>query len=652
MDETTPIHDLNFINDLMYHLNKEVISIFNRLIDYYLMTPGQKIVEFSENEIRNNRYYHISLIDDSQSFIKQSFLKLNYGEKIFEFFKGKFTIIYQMIFIILTGFEYKNHSNWESEKQILFKNFQKDWGDHNKNFNKNLKETFKENKFIQNSFEDNDINEREQIYNFIDNNDIGYHFKLGNIFDIEEEIIFSSFNTIIQYHLNNKSTYFNIIQEIQYEKYDVEYNMDKEEIYQLEDCGFFKVLNTHHHNNNNEKEYYINIQMKLESKRYQLKKNYQTLINLILLPFFLRLHYSQFYGNTIIDNRIMDKPFLKNNVFSPYATKPLKRLSKLKKSLSHYELIDNNETINFKNYSNEEIFQSIKYRQLLSFMSFIIENIFNFNEIHFIIFDHIEESISKTTLSRLENSNLKINDKKNIMTLFIFKLLHKSLYFKCGEIFDLNSLDHYNFNIIIDENFENELTKFQLRDEELRISIKQDYDSKLHEPTFIFSEISETHILFEKLLLNNNDFQLIIDETNQNNQNIFNFLKKTYPNIYNKYPQIQPDMKKIQYQDIIDKKNLLDPSKFLIYEKNLFLYSQEILYHRSLLLLELIYFLNQNYDEKKKLFLFSVRKDLQKYWSIYQKFISLIFTPFLMNIILYDKIEQQLVPPTEKKFTL
>jgi len=653
MDKTTPINDFNFINDLMYHLNQEIISIFNRLPDYYLMIPGQTIYDFSENEVKNNRYYHISLMDDNQSFIKRNFLKLNYGEKIFEFFRGKFTIIYQMVFRILTGFEYKNFSMWELENQLLIENFQKDWNNHNRKFHENLKEIFKDNKFIQDSLEtfDDNINEQDQLYDYIDFQLISYHFKLENILDVEEEIMINNFKIIIEYHLNNKSTYFNNIYETKYGEYIITDDMDINDINELEECGFFKILKDQ---KNNTKKYYVDLQMKLETNRYQYKKDYQILINLFLLPYFFRLHYSQFYGNTIIDNRTFDRPFLKNNAFSPFSTKPLTFLSSKIENIKDYELIDNNETINFKDYSNEEIIQSIKYRQLLSFMCFIIENIFNFNEIHLIIFDHIEESIERTKPSRLKKSNLKAFDKKNIMTLLIFKFIHKTLYYNSGEIFELTSLDHYDYKIN-ENNFENELIKFQLRDEELRISIKQDYNSKINEPTLIFSEISEYHITTEKFILKSNDFQLIIDETNQTNQKIFNFFIKNYPNIYDKY-KINSDMKKIQYQDIIDQKNLMDSSKFLIYEKNQFFYIQDIIYHRSLLILELIYFLNQNYDERKKLFLFSVRKDLQKYWSIYLKFICLIFTPFLMNTILYDKIEHEskqiLVPPAENKFTI
>lgn len=583
-----------FINEIIYRLDYNFIGLMNRTIDKYLMIPGKNLSEFMENEVKNNSFMKPELLNNS--IIKTCFLKLNYGEEIFQYFKGKCTIIYHMIFRILNGFEYKNYIEWKMEKEKLIIDFKIQWKNHNNDFYKFIN-------FNQDSIDDN-IKEQDEIYKYMDKLNAGYHFKLENIIFIEENLIFNNFDIAIDYFLNNKSTYFDLTIERKFKHYSINDSIfTKEQEPILEQNDFLKIYD--------QKEYYINIQMELETRRFEFKKKYHKFINLILLPFIFSFHYYK-------EGIKQDKPYEKNSPFSPYATKSLIRLQ--------YEMKENEE------------------RKLLSFMIFFIERNFQMNQLHLLIIDHIEESTEKKTI--LIDPSLKIYDQRNLMTFFILKEYHKSLFYNSGYLFELSYLDN---STDPQNDLDPNLLKSQKRDKELKDSISTKYDSRENTPTLLFYIVSQFHTITDKILSNLDigDEKSLINEMNSTNKIIIEFFKNTFPNIFNKYEFKDDYMKQLQHED------LLKPIKFDIYKHNNFYSMNDIIFKRSLFFLQLIFFLTINCNIDKKLYHYSIRNKLSDYWIKYQRFIQLGFNPFLMNLILNDKLElskkQSNIPITKNK---
>jgi len=286
-----------FINEIVYRLDYNIIDLINKSIDKYLMIPGKSLSEFMENEVKNNTFIKPEILNNS--LIKTCFLKLNHGGEIFEYFKGKCNIIYHMILRILNGFEYINFINWKREKENLIVDFKIQWKSHNIEFYKFIKLHFKQKPF--DSIDDN-LKEQDEIYKYMDKLNAGYHFKLENIIFIEEDLIFNNFDIVIDYFLNNKSTHFDLTFERKFKEYkidDIVFTKEQEPI--LEQNHFLKIYD--------QKEYYINIQMELETRRFEFKKKYHKFIHLILLPFIFSFHYYKGIEQ--------DKPYEKNSPFSP-----------------------------------------------------------------------------------------------------------------------------------------------------------------------------------------------------------------------------------------------------------------------------------------------------------------------------------------------
>jgi len=262
-------------------------------------------------------------------------------------------------------------------------------------------------------------------------------------------------------------------------------------------------------------------------------------------------------------------------------------------------------------------------------MIFLIERSFQMNQLHLLIIDHIEETTEKNTITM--DLSLKIYDQRNFMTFFLLEEYHKSLFYNSGYLFELSYLD----NLTDHSELETNLLKFQKRDKELKDSIKKKYDSRENTPTLLFYIVSQFHTITDKILLNLDfgDEESIINEINSTNKRIIDFFKNTFPNIFNKYEFKDDYMKQIQHED------LLKPINFDIYKHNNFYSMNDIIFKRSIFFLQLIFFLSININIDKKLYHFSIRNKLSDYWIKYQRFIQLSVTPFLMNLILNDKLE-------------
>lgn len=621
--------DLNFIYKLFFEINENYINKICEIFDQYIITPGIGISKWLENEIDDFQQVNfIKDIDQNHLKFQKRLKKLKGGEYIYNMLRLKLFIFYDFVSQILFN---ENTITKDWEKNIV--NFYTETIDSlnkiNKSFISKLRSDFPSLNFIQKVFKT--VEEYDKEYEILENNimkDQGdYNYTLETIFRKEESLFVSFLLTSIEHYINNEKTKTFTHIERKWISFDSSLNKQK-----YIDANVIQI------SDNNK--YDINSKIYFEAKKFQLNNFLKTFYNIVFIPFILRIDYTKFHSNGIyLDNSIIPKVFPNNHPLSPYASQSLIDYSNLIKLKNDYRYLESQyEEKTILNVDDNILKEAINYRQWLSYMLFLIENLNSIYNLNFSLCDHIYESIEKNTI--FMDVNIKLKDDPNMLIMKEIKNLYHINYM--NSILKIQQ-ENFDINLPLNNELRNDLKYLIEREKKINLLINNENiidASKTY--TFLYPNV-QTHDIIE-LIKNNLMNQQLIDDflniINKNNEKTLSSDKfHINKNLKNKEIQSNPFYKVF--------KNNIKEKKFRFYDDiNL------IVFYNTILIFKLILYCINHYDSKKKLFYSDQSMRQIPEIMTFKNFQYYVFIPYFIKSILPKEKSMysipELQPPSEK----
>lgn len=301
--------DVLYVNTTILKLEQQFINKIFQLLETYLLDehPVQYRV-FIEKELS---YINTFLYIDLFRKLYIDFNKKSYDTEIYKLIAIKIDVIFLFINNLLEIINRKPIEEWEDDFNIILNDSRNSLDVSNDIFIRNIRELYPDLKFInEDTLIDNYNDELDELENIFDDDPLkesNRKFTIDILFEYEKDYLHSILkivsHTIIYNEKKSKINSYIFLTDL--------------------DDNRFKPLFENQSNGYITKEsyYYMNETFYYQFEYTKYKQRYIQIMNLKIIPLFIRLHYA--HDKISIDNMITDIEYPYNNKYSPYSIQQL-----------------------------------------------------------------------------------------------------------------------------------------------------------------------------------------------------------------------------------------------------------------------------------------------------------------------------------------